>query len=138
MKSILKTKNETRLVLPKKASDRLKSIRYWQDGMSITEISNTLKCTRQTIYRWLQSVDQRLSKNESRKREDFSVEDKNKIIEAYILCKRPSMRVLSEILLAVFGLKIPPTRLRRALRRWNLDSYRPSGTFDSLKRYQHS
>lgn len=122
----------------KKTEDKVYALAVWRDGASIASIARELGRSRQTIYRWVRGGDSSLAKNKPRSRAVISDDVKSKIIEAYVLLKRPSIRRLGEALRNIYFLHYSEPQIRRAISRWGLRSFRPSHLFDSLLRHQAS
>ena len=129
--SYKKLKNET-----SKYRDRFRAIRAFESGETIAKISRDLKKSRLTIYRWLHSASDSLASRKTTKRETIDEQSGNRIIELYILYKKPSMKKLSQSLRESFGMKIHPAKLRRFLMKKNLWLWTPSLFFDSALRSQ--
>ncbi|MDB5037270.1 MAG: hypothetical protein JWQ35_798 [Bacteriovoracaceae bacterium] len=121
----------------KKTEAKVEALKLWREGKKISVIARELKKSRETIYRWISAADL-LSKGRSRERNGIDPISKNKIIEAYILLKAPSMERLNSALKNIYMIHLSTSQLRRALKKWGLSSYEPSNLFDSMIKYQAS
>ena len=121
-----------------KTEQKIYALSLWREGIPISDIAKDLKKSRETIYRWIHHSDQVLASGRKRSRQAIDHNSKNKIIEAFILLKRPSMRKLQSTLQNIYLLYFSPSQLRRALMKWGLYSYEPSQVFDSLMKFQVS
>ena len=115
-----------------KTEQKIYAIALWKDGISIAQIAKEVGKSRDTIYRWVKKSDRDLSQNARRKRVLVDSVTKGKIIELYVILKRPSIQKLSESLRTYFAISLTPSQLRRYIKRWGMDEYRPSRLFNSL------
>lgn len=123
---------KNRLFENKKSEEKILATSLWKGGASIQKIAHEIKRSRGTVYRWLRRVDEDLSKPKKRKRISFDRDTKNKILEIYILMKKPKIPQLQSVLNKLFHIQLTQPQLRRWIRKWNLDDYRPSVFFDIL------
>lgn len=115
-----------------KIEEKIYALTLWRDGVPIVSLARELGRSRETIYRWIKESQVLLEKNKSRKRSSIDDSTKFKIIETFILLKRPSVRKLSIALEAIFFIRISPSQLRRSLARWGFQNYKPSAFFDLM------
>lgn len=109
----------------------MKAIQLWKEGLKVTEIASRLECSRGTVYRWIKNAGEKLSKT-YRARQTIDPITKSRVLELYILLKRPSMRVLSEKLAYYFHIHIKPHQLRRYLIAWGFYDFQPSPLFVNI------
>lgn len=115
-----------------KSREKFKAIQAFEMGTSVSEIARSLHKSRLTIYRWLHGAHAELSQRKKTPRKNIDGQSENKIIEVYILLKKPSMRKLNTVLHSVFGIKVHPAKLRRFLIKRGLWSWEPSAYFDLI------
>lgn len=118
--------NEQRKFEAEKAEVKLKALHAWKSGEKITAIAKNLQRSRETIYRWVNQSQKNLSAKSKRHRHQIDKSTQWKIIEAYILLGKPSVRVLMECINELYGIRLSSSQVRRSLKRWGLDSYQPS------------
>jgi|GEM_PF-4583374 len=116
-----------------KSEAKTEAIRRWKNGESVQKIAKDLLKSRPCIYRWIKEADQRLSKNSKRCRQSVDELTHDRIIESYILLKKPSMTKLSKALAYYFHIQLSASQLRRLLEKWNLKNYQPSPLYDRLR-----
>lgn len=131
-------KNENRSFTSDRAEKKLLALHLWKSGSQVTEISARLMCSRETIYRWLKDVENRLGSRAKRSRSLVDRATQWKIIEAYILLAKPSAATLSDALKNLYHLNFSPSQLRRWLKKWGLDSFRPSPLASTLLKMRES
>jgi transposase len=108
----------------------------WKAGTPISQIAKDTGKSRETIYRWIKQMDHRLSKSSSRRRQIVDEQTKFRILEMFILLKCPKMPRLKKTLNSLFHIQLSESQLRRLLKKWGMNSYKPSSFFDSILRQQ--
>lgn len=122
-----KNKNSNSLV-------KMEALALFLEGVPLSDIARRVSRSRGTVYRWVSAGAQSLAKNSSRKRIVIDEVTGSRIIELYVLLKRPSLRRLSEELKKIFYIEKSPAQLRYFIKRSKLDQFRPSTSFDSIIR----
>lgn len=117
-----------------KSEEKSLAIEAWKRGTSMAEIAKNLKRSRATIYNWLRDADQKLSQSRKRSRLQIDTLTKSRVLELYVLFQRPSCKDLSLALRLFFSIQLSPSQLRRYLKRWGYDVFRPSPFYKSLRR----
>ena len=117
-----------------KSLQKMEAITLFLEGVPLSEIARKFSKSRGTIYRWVSSSARSLSKNSSRKRMVVDEITASRIIELYVLLKRPSLRKLSEELKKIFFIHKSQAQLRYFIKRSKLDLFKPSASFDSIIR----
>lgn len=118
----------------KKSELKSLAIEAWKRGTSIAEIAKSLHRSRATIYNWIKDADQKLSQSRKRSRLQIDTLTKSRVLELYVLFQRPSCKDLSLALRLFFSIQLSPSQLRRYLKRWGYDVFRPSPFYKSLRR----
>lgn len=118
----------------KKSEEKWKAVEAWKRGEGISSIASNLGRSRITIRRWLRDSDQKLARNSSRSRLKVDQLTKSRVLELYVLMKRPSIPRLKEALGFHFHIHFSEPQLRRLIKRWNFDCFRPSPLYDSLRK----
>lgn len=110
------------------------AIEAWKRGTSIVEIAKSLNRSRATIYNWLKDADQKLAQSRKRSRLQVDTLTKSRVLELYVLFQRPSCKDLSLALRLFFSIQLSPSQLRRYLKRWGYDVFRPSPFYKGFRR----
>ncbi len=131
-----KSNNLTELIFIEKSKQRFQAIQLFENKVSIAQIAKDLGRSRLTIYRWLDRAHIRLSSREKRVSKKVEPSVENRIIEAFILFKRPSMKELSSLLETYYAIRLHPAKLRRFLITKNLFSWKPSALFESILKFR--
>lgn len=118
----------------KKSDKKTLALQLWRENKKVAEIAKNLHVTRATVYRWVETADKKLSEPDRRSRLSIDVATKSRILELYVLLKKPSMTRLSEALDSYFHIRLSPHQLSRYLKRWGWDCFSPSALFDSVAR----
>ena len=122
-KSIIK--NDTH-----KSRLKFKAIQAFESGASVSAIARQVGKSRLTIYRWLHGAHRTLSVRKGVSRKGIDLHSANRVIELYILLKKPSMQKLAQALADLFAIRLHPATLRRFLIKRGLSTWRPSPFFD--------
>lgn len=128
-----KNNSRKRIFDNQKTEAKVYALKSWKEGKKISEIARELNKTRSTIYNWLAKADQKLSKDSSRRRLHIDTQTKNRIIELYVLMKKPSIEKLRKALVYYFHIQLSTHQLRRYLSKWGMADYEPSALFDTFK-----
>lgn len=108
----------------------------WKSGESVTQIAKDSQVSRDTIYRWVKNIDIQASQKSTRKRNLIDESTRQRILECFFILKNPSIPHLKRTLDSYFHLLLSETQLRRLLKKWSLNQYRPSPFHDLLIREQ--
>jgi transposase len=125
-------RDKSRQLHQSKSNLKLEALARWKAGESITQISQELGISRDSIYRWSKAADAYLAKALPKRSSSIDRETKDKILELYFLLKRPSMNELSQALKHHFSLQIPAFSLRRYIKKWGLFDYQPTRFFEII------
>lgn len=117
-----------------KSEKKLLVLQRWKSGDRVSKIAEDLDISRDTVYRWLKTAENRLAKNANRKRQSVDQSTKNRIIEILVLLGKPSYKRLSEELDRYYGIQLEDYQCRYLIKKWGLDSYEPSSQFASIQR----
>lgn len=120
----------------KKSEQKAKALHLWRLGKKVAHISKECEVSRETIYRWIESMDRKWSAPTKRARQTVDLSIKSRIVEAFFILKFPSMPLLKRVLEANYHLRLSESKLRRLLQKWDLYMYEPSAMHDSLIRFQ--
>lgn len=118
----------------KKSDKKTQALQLWRENRKVVEIAKSLQVTRATVYRWIEGLDKKLSEPDRRSRLSIDVATKSRILELYVLLKKPSMMRLSEALDSYFHIRLSPHQLSRYLKRWGWNCFSPSALFGSVCR----
>ncbi|MBN8461686.1 MAG: helix-turn-helix domain-containing protein [Dechloromonas sp.] len=119
-----------------KTEAKIQATRLWKEGVPISQIAKDTQKSRETIYRWLKQIDHKLAKHSSRKRKSLDEQARFRLIEVFILLKRPKMPKLQKVLKSLYHIELSQPQLRRFLKKFGLSFYRPSAFYDHLLRQQ--
>lgn len=116
-----------------KSNDKLRALQLWGRGESITDIAIELQKSRSTVYAWISKAEKSFSQKRSGSRLQVDRTQKSRILELYVLLKRPSIRKLREALKFHFHIEYSEPQLRRYLRQWGFDCFRPSPLYERIR-----
>lgn len=115
-----------------KSEQRLEALHRWKSGEKISFISRELSISRESLYRWIKESSVRLAARRKGSRKIIDELSRVRIIETYILLKRPSIELLRKMLNAHYHMIWSSSQLRRYLKVWGFGSYRPSSFFETI------
>lgn len=115
-----------------KSDKKLEALSRWKQRQKITQIAEDLRVARDTIYRWVKDSENRLGKRAPRRKKQIDSQTRFRIIELYMLLRKPSLAVLSKKLEFFYHLRFSPAQLKYWLSQWDVHSISPTPFFDEI------
>src|SRR4051812_20037176 len=100
-----------------KSEKKGEAIRLWKSGRSVTQIARELSVSRDTLYRWIKTLDHDLSQSRTRSRVQWDPITRDRILELFILLKAPAIPILNRLLRELFHIRYSDVQLRYGLKK---------------------
>ncbi|TVQ78451.1 MAG: hypothetical protein EA369_07020 [Bradymonadales bacterium] len=118
----------------KLSEQKRRALVAWSEAQPIQSIARDLGVSRETIYRWIRESERKLAQTKRLRKERLDEQSRQQIVEAYILLKAPSLRVLRKVLSRYYFIQLTEAQLRRLLGKSGLWGYSPSPVYESFSR----
>lgn len=127
---------KNRIFKIKKVDLKSQAIQAWKAGQKVSVIATDLQVSRETIYRWLEEFENRLSVKKARRKKDWDENLCHRLLELYVVLRAPSVRVLRAALYKHFQISLTATQVRGLLKRLELNRWKPSAQWEYLMKAQ--